>query len=204
MSRHPLPARSAAVLAATILASAAPAPADEPRWDAAAELSLARSGAVDETAAAGGLRLTFRPAGAFALDAAALVAPADLGEPAFSASQTELSLGLRVGPRPDPFGFYVAVRGGTLRFAGAPDPFACVAIFPPPLACILAQGRTSAQVQLAAGVERLLGEAWLVRLEVGDRVVRMPGPSFDASGEARQDDFWSHELRAAVAVGLRF
>lgn len=199
--------RSAAAVAAVFFTALAPgsaARADEPRWDATAELSVARLGSLDETATAGGVRLSFRLADALALDAGALFAPGDLGEPAFSGSQTELSAGIRVGPGPDPFGFYLAMRGGTVRYAESPGPLACIAIYPPPLACVVSTGETAPQLQLAAGVERLLGGAGLLRLEVGDRLVRMPGPSFDASGEAHQDDFWSHEVRLAVAVGVRF
>ena len=198
--------RSRVALAAllAVLGLAAPAPGEERRWDASAELVLARLGSVDETAAGAGLRLSYRLADLLAIDAGAVLAPGDLGEPAFSASLRELSLGLRVGPRPDPTGFYAALRGGTLRYAPAPQPLACIAIFPPPLACVLAGGHSATALQLGAGVERLVGSAGLLRLEVGDRLVRLPGPSFDAEGEVRDDDFWSHELRVAVSLGLRF
>jgi hypothetical protein len=197
-------AASAFALLIPALSLAAPAHGQQPRWDASAELSLARLGSVDETAAGAGLRLSYRLADLLALDAGAVFAPGDLGDPAFSASQTELSIGLRVGPRPDPFGYYAAVRGGTLRYAEAPEPLPCIAIFPPPLTCVLAAGHTGASVQFAAGAERRVGSAGLLRLEVGDRMVRLPGPAFDPDGEIRDEDFWAHELRVAVSVGLRF
>jgi hypothetical protein len=189
------------VLAAAL--AAAPAASREPRWDASLELSAARLGNLDETAMAAGLRLSYRLSRHAALDAGALRA-GELGQPPFSASQTELTLGLRLGPQPDPFGFFVVARGGALRFAEAPAPLACVAIFPPPLACVLAGGHTAAVAQLGAGVERRIGSAGLLRLEIGDRLARLPGPSFDSDGEIHDDDFWSHELRAAVSIGLRF
>ena len=186
------------------LSGVALAHGEEARWDAGAELAVSRLSSLEETAVGLGLRLSYRAHDWLALDGGVTFAPADLGEPAFSGSQAELLLGLRVGPRPRPLGGYVALRGGFVRFSEAPGPLACIAIFPPPLPCVLAAGERPLAVQAGAGLERKLGRRALVRIEIGDRLVRMPGPSFDARREARLEDFWSHELRLAVSAAFRF
>jgi hypothetical protein len=186
------------------LSGGAPAHGEEARWDAGAELAVSRLSSLEETAVGLGLRLSFRAHDWLALDAGATFAPADLGAPAFSGSQTELLLGLRVGPRPRPLGGYVALRGGFVRFSDAPGPLACIAIFPPPLSCVVAAGESPLAFQAGAGLEGKVGGRALVRIEVGDRLVRMPGPSLDARREARLEDFWSHELRLSVGAAFLF
>jgi hypothetical protein len=185
-------------------AASASASDAERRWDAAVELAAADLSALEESAVGVGVRLSFRAARWVALDAGVGLAPADLGDPPFSASQAELLAGVRIGPSPRPWGGYLGLRAGFVRYAAAPEPIACIAIFPPPLACELSAGATPLAVQLGAGFERLLGSRGLIRVEIGDRIVRLPGPSFDAGGEARFEDFWSHEPRLGVSLALRF
>jgi hypothetical protein len=69
---------------------------------------------------------------------------------------------------------------------------------------VLAEGRTAYAFQFGAGGEIPLGERSLLRLEVGDLVVRYPGPAFAENEVVLQDSFWRHHLRAGVSVGLRF
>jgi len=182
----------------------APAHGEEARWDAGAEVAVSRLSSLEETAVGLGLRLSFRAHDWVALDAGATFAPADLGDPPFSGSQTEFLFGFRVGPRPRPLSGYVALRGGFVRFSEAPGPLACIAIFPPPLSCVVAAGESPPAFQAGAGFEGKVGERALVRIEIGDRLVRMPGPSFDARREARLEDFWSHELRLSVGAAFLF
>lgn len=187
----------------TSLALAIPAIGEEPRWDASLELGLAEVGSVDHTALGAGLRLSYRMTEWLAADAGVQLAPADLGTPPFSSGQTELLGGLRAGPKPDPFGYFGTLRAGAVLFGEAPGPLACIAIFPPPLECELTDGHSAFTLQFGAGVERLVATRGLFRLEVGDRMVRLPGPVFE-DGEVHDGDFWSHELRLAVSFGLRF
>jgi len=206
--RTRVPARSLrAVIAVSLtafLVGAPPLRAQESRWDAAAEVVVSRLSSLEETAVGFGLRTSFRAHDWLALDGSVGLAPGDLGEPAFSGSLAEVLLGVRVGPRPRPLAGYVALRGGFVRYSEAPELLACIAIFPPPLACVLSTGRSPAALQAGLGLERHLGERGLVRVEAGDRLVRMPGPSFDSRSEARLEDYWSHELRLAMTVRLRF
>jgi hypothetical protein len=86
---------------------------------------------------------------------------------------------------------------------GAPEPIACIAIFPPPLTCVLASGRTLTAVDLGGGVDVSVGERTFVRIDGGDRLVRYPGPVFD-TGTVHDEAFVGHDFRMAVAGGIRF
>ena len=43
-----------------------------------------------------------------------------------------------------------------------------------------------------------------IRIDAGDRLVRYPGLAFDSSRTPQMDDFFSHDLRIAAGIGLRF
>ena len=136
-------------------------------------------------------------------EAALSLAPKDLGDPAFSGSRTEGAMGFRVGPYLARTGVYAAVRPGFVKFSEPQEPTICIAIFPPPLSCTLATGKSVFALDLAGGLQ-LQNERGVLRFEVGDRLVKYPGPILDADSEPRFDGFWSHNLAASVAVGLRF
>jgi hypothetical protein len=96
---------------------------------------------------------------------------------------------------------FIKARWGALRVAEASAPIACILIFPPPLSCQLAAGDTLAAMDYGGGVELGRRRAFL-RVDVSDRAVRYPGPSF--AGTVRNEPFWGHDLRVGLGVGLRF
>jgi len=106
-----------------------------------------------------------------------------------------------VGPRfarLRPFG---KLRPGFLSFHG--QPVVCILIFPPPLSCVLATGRTVFALDAGGGVEVFATERTVVRVDVGDRLLKYPGPSF-RNGRATEDSFVSHDVRLSAGAGLRF
>jgi hypothetical protein len=178
--------------------------ADPRRADVALELAATRYGEFEETGVGFGARLSYRALDWLAVDGGLLFTPGDLGTPAFSGAQREGLFGLRAGPRLGRGSVYVAVRSGFVTFTRAPEPFPCIAIFPPPLRCALGAGHTSLAVSLGGGGEIPVGGRGLVRVEAGDLLLKYPGPALTRDGAELEDRFWRHNLRAAVSLGFRF
>ena len=82
--------------------------------------------------------------------------------------------------------------------------FACLLIFPPPLSCELGAGRTLPVFDVGGGFELFSTDRTFVRAELGDRVLKYPGPALSKSGAILDDGFFSHDLRFAAGAGLRF
>src|SRR6185503_1109528 len=100
----------------------------------------------------------------------------------------------RGGVRP-----FARVRPGFMQFHAAAEPFGCIAIFPPPLACTLAAGRTVFALDAGGGVEIDATPRAFVRFDVGDSMLKYPGPSLDQRFE-RRESFFSHDFRFAAGA----
>jgi hypothetical protein len=109
-----------------------------------------------------------------------------------------------------PFG---KVRPGFVGFDGASEPFACVLIFPPPLACTLAGGETLFALDLGGGLELFTSPRTFIRVDAGDRMVRYPAPVIRGNFPRRNDDrepsiendpFFGHDFRFTIGGGMRF
>ena len=110
--------------------------------------------------------------------------------------QTQLVAGVRGGVRTDRFGAFARVRPGMIHFSErffAPD-IVCVAIFPPPESCLI--DSTNFTVDLGGTVELYPSPRTVVRVDVGDSVVR-----FARTG---QDAAWRHNFQLAAGGGFRF
>jgi hypothetical protein len=157
-----------------------------------------RFGEFDAFGAGVGLRGGYRFARVFALEAELEHFPGALGgRVPFSTSRTAARLRARAGVAREKWGAFAALAPGVLRFAPAPEPIACIAVFPPPLECQLAAGRTVPALGLGVGVELFAAERVVVRLDVEDQLLRYP-VSF------RRENRVEHHLRAALSFGLRF
>lgn len=121
----------------------------------------------------------------------------------FSRRRVEGLFGVTIGPRLGRVRPFALARAGFLRYGEASGPVACIAIFPPPLDCVLAAGDTLPAYDAGAGVAVFPSRRTFVRLDVSDRIVRYPGPSF-AQRRRHDGDFLSHELRIAIGAGVRF
>ena len=123
---------------------------------------------------------------------------------AFSRSRVEGLFGVGIGPlvgRVRPFG---KARAGFLTYRARSEPIVCIAIFPPPLQCVLGAGRTVPAFDLGGGVEIYPTARTFVRIDVSDRVLRYPGPTFDLDGDIRDEWFSSDDVRFAIGGGVRF
>lgn len=180
------------------------AAAQEPRFEAGLEVPVVKLSQVDQTDTGLGLRLGFDLSRSVALEAALGYFPGELGDPAFSGSRTQVLLGLKLGRRGEKAGAFATLRGGVTSFSEAPEPFPCILIYPPPLTCQLAGGETLPTLMFGGALELYPSERTVLRLEVGDQVSRFPGPVLDGEGQARDSDFWDHDLRLSVGLGWRF
>jgi hypothetical protein len=198
-----VPKRSAVVAVAAWLAAGSALAQDRP-WDATVAASWTDYSQFDDTSFGLGLSVSRRIANGLAAEMQAGFSPSDLGERPFSGSRFEGYLGLRGGPHLGRHQVFAAVRPGFVKFSEAPAPIACIAIFPPPLACSLAAGETLFAIQLGGGLDLLPSERSLVRLEAGSLLVKYPGPAIARDQGVFDDALWSHNLRLGVSVGLRF
>lgn len=172
------------------------------RFDAAAHVAVARSSEFDDTDTGVGGRVSWHPNALVGADAEMTVYPASFPNAnGFSRSRIEGLFGVTVGPRLPGVRPFARLRPGFLAFRG--QSVVCILIFPPPLSCELARGRTLFALDLGGGVELFPASRAVVRVDVGDRILKYPGPSF-RNGRATQDSFYSHDFRLSAGAGVRF
>ena len=194
--------RFAAFLVFGIVVSATAALHAQDRFEAAAQIATAHSSEFDANDTGVGGRFAWHPTALIGAEAEMNVYPRGFpSASSFSSSRIEGLFGVTVGPRfarIRPFG---KLRPGFLSFHG--QPVVCILIFPPPLSCVLATGRTVFALDAGGGVEVFATERTVVRVDVGDRLLKYPGPSF-RNGRATEDSFVSHDVRLSAGAGLRF
>jgi hypothetical protein len=172
------------------------------RFDASAHIAIARSTEFDDADTGVGGRLSWHPAAPVGAEAEMTFYPAGFPSgSSFSRSRIEGLFGVTVGPRLNHVRPFARLRPGFLAFRG--QPVVCILIFPPPLTCQLAAGRTVFALDLGGGVELFPGSKTLVRIDAGDRMLKYPGPSF-RNGRATQESFYSHDFRVSAGAGVRF
>jgi len=172
------------------------------RFDVGAHVAVTRSSEFDETDTGVGGRFSWHPVSLIGAEAEMTIYPASFPNAnGFSRSRIEGLFGVTVGPRLPGLRPYARVRPGFLTFRG--QPVVCILIFPPPLSCQLATGRTLFALDLGGGVELFPASRAVIRVDVGDRILKYPGPSF-RNGRATQDSFYSHDFRLAAGAGVRF
>jgi hypothetical protein len=205
--------RSRTLSAATVLASAlllaprhASAQSSDGQFQIGIHVATVASSEFDSTDVGVGGLLSWHPGGLVGAEAELTFYPSDFPDdpPVFTASRLEGLFGVTVGPRVGVFRPFVKLRPGFVRFAEAPAPFPCIAIFPPPLACQLAAGDTVFALDIGGGVEFETPGRTFLRVDAGDRAVRYPGPTIDGGGAVHDDSFFSHDFRFQIGGGVRF
>jgi hypothetical protein len=201
--------RCVPVLAVVCLIVVAPAGAQvrERPFEVGAQVVGASSGEFDTTDVGIGARLAWNLSSLVGAEAEMSFFPEDLSSdrgPTFSRSRIEGLFGATVGPVIGRIRPFAKVRPGFVMFRGAPRPFACVLIFPPPLACSIATGDTVFALDFGGGVEVFPSGWTFIRFDLSDRLMRYHGPVIDADREVRNDAFFGHDLRFAAGGGFRF
>ena len=153
-----------------------------------------------------GGRFTWKPSSLLGVDADLTWYPSDFpSDFAFSGSRIEGLIGVTAGPRLTRTRPFARAAAGFLRSSAAPEPFPCIAIFPPPLVCLMAVGHTMPAFAIGGGVEIDATDRTFLRADAGARMVRYPGPSFGENlREIRDQNFWGTALRFTIGVGYRF
>lgn len=170
----------------------------------AAHVAAARLGELDADDVGVGGRFAWRPGKILGIEAEATFYLSDLPDRSpVSRRRVEALFGVTVGPVIGLVRPFARVRSGVMHVAEAPGPIACIAIFPPPLDCLLAAGRTLPAVDVGGGIELGARRGAFARVDLGDRIVRYSGPAF-SRGRRRDGGFWTHDARVALGLGVRF
>lgn len=195
-----------ALAVTALLTGRASAQSSADSFQVGAQLTVARSGQFDSTEIGIGGRLSWHPMAMLGIESEIDLYPADFpGDSVpFSAARLEGLFGVTAGPRLARVRPFAKIRAGFLRYSPATEGFACIAIFPPPLNCLMATGGTRPIFDIGGGVEVFTGDRTFIRVDVGDRMVRYPGPSFAAGFTLRDTAFFSHDFRVSLGGGLRF
>lgn len=198
-----------AVIAIAALACSWPcvaaAQSGEARFEMGVQLTSAVSSEFEGFDVGAGGRLSWHPARLVGMEAELDVYPGAFpDERPFSRGRLEGLFGVTVGPRFDRVQPFARLRPGFVSYREAPQPFPCILIFPPPLSCALASGRTLFALDIGGGVEVFATPKTFVRMDAGDRLLKYPGPVFDNNRAAQMKGFFSHDFRFAVGGGLRF
>jgi hypothetical protein len=196
----------AVLLTGIVSAPAMAQPKDDRRLEVSGQLAVVDLAELETTDFGFGGRFGFRATSLFTFEGELNLFPSDIpDEIPVTSSRLEGLFGAKVGPRFDRFSVFGKVRPGFLRFGEAPAPFPCIAIFPPPLDCVLGTGRTVFALDLGGGVEVYPTERSFVRFDVSDLMLDYPGPALRRNrGASREEGFWGHNLRFAVGAGFRF
>jgi molybdate transport system substrate-binding protein len=177
----------------------------EDRFEIGVQIASATSSQFDRTDPGFGGRLGWRASGLFAIEAEVMLYPRDYpDDSAFSRARWEGLFGATIGPAFDRVRPFAKVRPGFVTFREAPEPFACILIFPPPLACTLGAGRTVFALDVGGGLDVFVTRKTFLRVDAGDRLVKYPGPVFDENFVARDEGFFGHDFRFAAGGGVRF
>jgi hypothetical protein len=152
-----------------------------------------------------GGRVTSKPSSLIGVDAEMTWYRSDFPDGiAFTRSRVEGLFGATVGPRLNRIRPFAKVAAGFLKVGATPGAFACIAIFPPPLNCALAGGDTLPAFEVGGGVEVDATSRTFIRVDVTDRMLKYPGPTFDPDFEIHEEGFFGHALRLTVGAGVRF
>jgi hypothetical protein len=150
-----------------------------------------------------GGRLTWKPLPLIGVDADLTWYPSEYPEQiSFSESRFEGLFAVTVGPQLGELRPFVKAGAGFLNVGGV-DAIVCVAIFPPPLSCVLAGGQTLPAYEIGGGLQLDFGRGF-IRADAADRILKYPGPTLSSDFTTNEDGFLGHALRLSIGLGIKF
>ncbi len=174
-------------------------------FEASAHFAAAQWSEFDGSDLGFGGRVTWKPSSMIGVDADLTWYPSDFPDGlAFTRSRVEGLFGVTVGPRLNRVRPFAKAAAGFLHVGQTPGAFACIAIFPPPLNCALAGGDTLSAYEIGGGIEVDATPRSFIRADLTDRILKYPGPTFDANFTMREAGFLGHALRFSLGAGFRF
>lgn len=194
------------VIAIAFLAVASPVQAQS--FQVGAHFSSAKWSEFDGSDRGFGGRVTWMRAPILGVEGELTWYPSDYqpdGVP-FSRQRVEGSIGATIGPRINRVRPFAKVSAGFLNVSPTSGAFACIAIFPPPLACVLAGGATLPSYEIGGGIEVDAAARTFIRADITDRFLRYPGPVFRGFGTQQRvdEDFYGGAIKFSLGAGLRF
>lgn len=196
------------VLAALLLLWAAPAVAQpSERFEAAVHVAAASMPHFEGSDFGVGARLAWRADDLLTWEGELTFFPGEYPDSpvAFSRRRVEGLFGLTAGVRIGMLRPFAKFRAGFLDVQQAAQPFACILIFPPPLACLMAAGQTMPAVEIGGGVQVDVASRTFARADIAGRWLRYPGPSFRSVPTVREEEeFWGSGVRLSFSAGMRF
>jgi hypothetical protein len=157
-----------------------------------------------------GGRLSWLPVPLLGVEADITIYPSDFppgtGAAFSNAYRFEGLFGATFGPRLNRVRPFAKAAAGFLMVETNAPAFACIAIFPPPLACILAAGATLPAYEIGGGVEMNATDRTFIRVDIANRILSYPGPTFRGPGlrERVDENFFGGALRFTIGGGVRF
>ena len=121
----------------------------------------------------------------------------------FSRRRFEGLFGATIGPRLNRVRPFAKASAGFLKVSPTGGAFACLAIFPPPLACVLAGGDTLPAFEIGGGLEVDASARVFIRADVTDRMLKYPGPTLTPDFEVNDEGYVGHALRITLGGGFR-
>lgn len=194
-----------AVVAVALL-QASVASAQDTRFELGVQVASTHSWQFDAGDAGIGGRAAWRPSSLLGIEAELNLYPRGFPDRRpFSRTRVEGLFGVTAGVTLGRVRPFARLRPGFVDVHASPEPFACIRIYPPPLTCELAGGRTLFALDAGGGVDVALTRRTFVRFDVGDRLVRYPGPVFESNPRRiRERPFFGHDFRFATGAGLGF
>jgi hypothetical protein len=174
---------------------------ETPKVELGASLSALRLSELKDTNVGVGGRMTFNLNRRVALEAEMTFFPGDAG--GIQNNQTLGVFGVKAGQRWDKFGLFGKARPGFINFSKESSAVVCPAVFPSPLSCLLAAGRTEFAFDYGGVAEFYPSRGTVVRVDLGDTLIRYPGP-FGRPNGGVADNLNSHNLQLNLGFGLRF